>query len=66
MSHKIQIDGIERNATQAENEIINQIQIDSQNNEKQIELKLQALISARAKLTALGLTVDEVAAILGS
>ena len=65
MTHKIQVDNEIRNATPEEATIIDQRQADSLAYEASIQDKIAAKESAKAKLAALGLTEEEVNAIIG-
>ena len=62
---KIQIDDIIRDATPEEEAVILAQQAEAQAQQEAIEAKLAAKESAKAKLSALGLTEDEVNAIIG-
>jgi hypothetical protein len=65
MTHKIQIDDTVRNATPDETAIIDAQQAEAAAYEAAIEAHAAAKASARAKLAALGLTSDEIAALVG-
>ena len=62
---KIQIDDTVRDATPEEEAVILAQQTEAQAQQEAIEAKLAAKESAKAKLTALGLTEDEVNALIG-
>jgi hypothetical protein len=62
---KIQIDDIVRDATPEEETLILAQQAEAQAQQEALEAKLAAKESAKAKLAALGLTEDEVNAIIG-
>ena len=62
---KIQIDDEVRDATADEAARINQLRDDAAAQVAAIEAAAAAKISARAKLKALGLTDDEIAALVG-
>lgn len=63
---RIQIDGIERDATSEEIARIERIQSDAAAYEAQLMTIAAAKVSARSKLAALGLTEAELAALLGA
>lgn len=63
---KIQIDDTVRDATPEEEAVILAQQTEAQAQQEAIEAKLAAKESAKTKLAALGLTEDEVNAIIGS
>jgi hypothetical protein len=62
---KIQIDDTVRDATPEEEAVILAQQAEAQAQQEALEAKLAAKESAKAKLAALGLTEDEVNAIIG-
>ena len=62
---KIQIDDTVRDATSEEEAVILVQRADAQAQQEVIEAKLAAKESAKAKLAALGLTEDEVNALIG-
>jgi hypothetical protein len=62
---KIQIDDIVRDATPEEEALLLVRQQESQAQQEALEAKLAAKESAKAKLAALGLTEDEVNALIG-
>lgn len=65
MSYKVQIDDQIRNATPDEINAIKNGQAETAAKIAAIEAAAAAKVSARAKLKALGLTDDEVAALVG-
>ena len=65
MTYKIQIDNTVRDATAEEAADIDTRRAQAQAQQEAIEAKLAAKESAKAKLAALGLTEDEVNAIIG-
>jgi len=65
MSYKIQIDDTIREATSAEAARIEAQRADAAAQAAALDAKVAALVSARTKLAALGLTEAEVAALLG-
>lgn len=62
---KIQLDDEVRDATADEAAVIKQIRDDAAAQAAAIEAAAAAKVSARAKLKALGLTDDEIAALVG-
>ena len=62
---KIQIDDTVRDATPEEEAVILAQQTEAQAQQEALEAKLAAKESAKAKLAALGLTEDEINAIIG-
>lgn len=65
MTYKIQIDDQIRDATQDEADVLDSIRDEVNNQIRAIENLAAAKVSARAKLKALGLTDDEIAALVG-
>lgn len=65
MTYKIQIDNTVRDATAEEAADIDARSAQAQAQQEAIEAKLAAKESAKTKLAALGLTEDEVNAIIG-
>ena len=65
MAYKVQIDDEVRNATPDEAAAIDAQRIEAAAQAAAFDAKAAALVSARAKLAALGLTVEEIAALLG-
>ena len=65
MSYKIQIDDEVRNATADETARIDATRADINAQVAALEAAAAAKVSARAKLKALGLTDDEIAALVG-
>jgi hypothetical protein len=66
MTYKIQIDDTVREATSEEAARIEQYRRESAEQVAAIKARAAALVSARAKLAALGLSEAEVAALLGA
>ena len=65
MSYKIQIDDEVREATAEETQRIDVLRDEASKLQQMREVRLAAKVSARAKLAALGLTDDEIAALAG-
>lgn len=65
MNYKVQIDDEVRDATADETATIEQMQADMARRIAALEAAAAAKVSARAKLKALGLTDDEIAALVG-
>jgi hypothetical protein len=65
MGYKVQIDDTIRDATPEEEAVILAQQAEAQAQQEALEAKLAAKESAKAKLAALGLTEDEVNALIG-
>jgi hypothetical protein len=64
MTYKVQIDDEVRDATGDEIKRIEQVQADAQAAQEAADAAAAAKTSARAKLSALGLTADEIAALI--
>jgi hypothetical protein len=65
MTYKVQIDDTVRNATADETANIDAIRAETQAIAAAADAKAAALVSARTKLAGLGLTTDEINALLG-
>jgi len=65
MTHKVQIDNVVRNATPEEEAAIEASHAEALEQEQARQAAVAAKESAKAKLSALGLTDEEVAAIVG-
>ena len=65
MTHKIQIDDVVRDATPEESAVIDLIHDEAASQAQAEADKIAARAAALAKLEALGLTADEVAALVG-
>jgi hypothetical protein len=65
MTYKVQINDVVRDATPDEAAVIEQTQADAATTAQALANTVTAKVSARAKLKALGLTDDEIAALVG-